>query len=116
MIFISVKLTLIFNLQGDKGEAGAPGRDVSFTNSHYIMIAVVLSQFVSTLCAVFTPAVFRLFLPVLILRSITLMYYTPAFLLSFLLYTFLFKCVFDITTSLSLTTESKGFSAALCIH
>lgn len=100
MMFISVKLTLVFNLQGDKGEAGAPGKYVSLTNPHYIIISVVLSQFVSTLCAVFTPAVFHLFLPVLILRSFTLMYYTPAFLLSFLLNTFLFKCVF-ISSDLS---------------
>lgn len=63
----------VFNLQGDKGEAGAAGRDVSSTSSplyFYLRVFVVCFHPSSRL---FHPA-----LPVLILLSVTPLYSTSA--------------------------------------
>lgn len=36
-VFLCEPDSSVFNLQGDKGEAGAAGRDVSFAESRYII-------------------------------------------------------------------------------
>lgn len=71
--------TAVFNLQGDKGEPGAAGRDVSFARSplhHYSSNAFLLSLCFHTLSTVSQPAFSHPLLPLLILPSMSLLYYT----------------------------------------